>query len=146
MYKRQVIHLGLLDDEANLELLTLEGRAYYAQGSLQEAQRSLLKAAKIDPRNKEPYRWLAQVLIERGDPTRAVQVLERALGLDPNDGPMRQAHTRALRLVESSVRKEPAPAKQPRPTARPSPSGRARDRPGQFLVLLHHSPASSDLK
>jgi len=151
----EVIHLGLLDDEANLELLTLEGRAYYAQGDLQEAQRSLLKAAKIDPRNKEPYRWLAQVLIERGDPARAVQVLERALALDPNDGPMRQAHTRALRLVDSAVRKvaeEPGPqtvrsgAEEPRPStprkesaptaararadeARPAPVPRPAQRP-----------------
>src|ERR1700748_1724028 len=94
----EVIHLGLLDDERDIELVTLEGRAFYAQGDLPQAQRSLLRAARINPRHKEPYRYLAQVLIERGDAVRAVQVLERAIGLDPNDPALRQAHVRATRL------------------------------------------------
>ncbi|MEY4514775.1 MAG: hypothetical protein RLZZ450_6897 [Pseudomonadota bacterium] len=137
----EVIHLGLLDDEANLELLTLEGRAYYAQGDLQEAQRSLLKAAKIDPRNKEPYRWLAQVLIERGDPARAVQVLERAISLDPNDGSLRQAHTRALRLVDSAGRKESVPSK-PRPAAGSLPAVRVPSEAIGRVAGPSASPAS----
>ncbi|MDB4973673.1 MAG: Vegetative cell wall protein gp1 precursor [Myxococcaceae bacterium] len=121
----EVIHLGLLDDEANLELLTLEGRAFYVQGDLQEAQRSLLRAAKVDPRHKEPYRWLAQVLIERGDAVRAVQVLERAIGLDPNDAALRQSYARAQRMAGAAGgRKDsvkPAPA-APAPT-RSVPAG-----------------------
>jgi Tfp pilus assembly protein PilF len=108
----EVIHLGLLDNEVNLELLTLEGRAYYVQGDLPEAQRSLLRAAKIDPRNKEPYRWLAQVLIERGDAVRAVQVLERAIGLDPSDAALAQAYARAQRLSTANAARSAAPAQK----------------------------------
>ncbi|HEY6877988.1 MAG TPA: tetratricopeptide repeat protein [Polyangiales bacterium] len=136
----EVIHLGLLDDERDIDLVTLEGRAYYAQGDLPQAQRSLLRAARIDPRHKEPYRWLAQVLIERGDPARAVQVLERALTIDPNDGALRQALTRAQRLVslsgttrgsEPRPGSEPPPAKLPRPSLRSSVASAltASDRP-----------------
>src|SRR6195952_3133353 len=117
----EVIHLGLLDDDANLELLTLEGRAYYVQGDLQEAQRSLLRAAKLDPRHKEPYRWLAQVLIERGDAVRAVQVLERAIGLDPNDAALRQSYARAQRMAGApGARKEVQRPSSPRPSAPPA--------------------------
>ncbi|HEX5656845.1 MAG TPA: tetratricopeptide repeat protein, partial [Polyangiales bacterium] len=122
----EVIHLGLLDDERDIELVTLEGRAFYAQGDLPQAQRSLLRAARINPRHKEPYRWLAQVLIERGDAVRAVQVLERALAIDANDPALKQALTRAQRLVAlhgkrpSEPRREPQPASEPPKKARPS--------------------------
>ncbi len=106
----EVIHLGLLDDENNLDLRLLEGRAFYARGDLSEAQRSLLRAARLDPRHKEPYRWLAQVLIERGDPVRAVQVLERALTIDAHDTALKQALSRAQRLVQLNAAR---PARTP---------------------------------
>ncbi len=123
----EVIHLGLLDDERDIDLVTLEGRAFYAQGDLPQAQRSLLRAARINPRHKEPYRWLAQVLIERGDAVRAVQVLERALTIDANDPALKQALTRAQRLLALNGNKSPTPsrpASEP-PKKNPRPSQRA---------------------
>ena len=137
----EVIHLGLLDDEANLELLTLEGRAYYVQGDLQEAQRSLLRAAKVDPRHKEPYRWLAQVLIERGDAVRAVQVLERAIGLDPNDAALRQSYARAQRMAGAAGARPPsARPSAPRKTPSSPPAASTPARPKSSPPARRSSP------
>jgi predicted Zn-dependent protease len=153
----EVIHLGLLDDERDIDLVTLEGRAFYAQGDLPQAQRSLLRAARINPRHKEPYRWLAQVLIERGDAVRAVQVLERALGLDPNDVALKQALTRAQRLVSLNAKRpsepmrpsqpgsEPPANKLPRPSLRSSVASSlvSSHRPRQESVTAAGRPAAN---
>jgi tetratricopeptide (TPR) repeat protein len=120
----EVIHLGLLDDESDGALRTLEGRAFYEQGELHEAQAALLRAAKANPQDKEPFRWLAQVLVERGDPIRALQVLERALAIDPNDQLLVRAHARAERLASSA----PGAAVAPKPVsaAPPTPVEKAK--------------------
>jgi tetratricopeptide (TPR) repeat protein len=94
----EVVQVGLLQSENDTALLVLEGRAWFEQGDLPQAQAALLRAAKVSPRDKEPYRWLAQVLMKRGEPARAVQVLERALHIDPTDKTLQQAHMRAQRL------------------------------------------------
>lgn len=94
----EVVQIGLLQSENDTGLLVLEGRAWFEQGDLPQAQAALLRAAKVSPRDKEPYRWLAQVLMKRGEPARAVQVLERALQIDPSDATLQQAHARAQRL------------------------------------------------
>jgi tetratricopeptide (TPR) repeat protein len=94
----EVVQVGLSQSENDGALLVLEGRAWFEHGDLPQAQAALLRAAKVTPRDKEPYRWLAQVLMKRGEPARAVQVLERALQLDPTDRALQQAHMRAQRL------------------------------------------------
>jgi tetratricopeptide (TPR) repeat protein len=94
----EVVQVGLLQNEHDAALLVLEGRAWFEQGDLPQAQAALLRAAKVSPRDKEPYRWLSQVLMKRGEPARAVQVLERAMQLDPADRSLQQAHMRAQRL------------------------------------------------
>ncbi len=86
-------------DTPDAELMVLEGRAWFDQAALPEAQEALMRAVKTDPRSKEPYRWLAQVLMKRGEPGRAVQVLERALHIDGADRTLQQAHMRAQRLA-----------------------------------------------
>lgn len=131
----EVIHLGLLDDEGDGALRTLEGRAFYDQGDLQEAQAALLRAAKSNPQDKEPYRWLAQVLIERGDSVRALQVLDKALSIDPNDAALRRAHARASRLAGSA---SAAPAREQPAARRPSqPSPQRELRADVFLRESH---------
>jgi tetratricopeptide (TPR) repeat protein len=95
----EVIRLARADQVADVRMLVLEGRAWFDQGDLAEAQAAWMRAAKADPRNKEPYRWLAQVLMKRGEPARAVQVLERALQIDPSDKALQQVHMRAQRLA-----------------------------------------------
>jgi len=112
----EVVQSGLVDAEDDCSLLVLEGRAWFEQGDLPQAQAALLRAAKTHPREKDPYRWLAQVLMKRGEPTRAVQVLDRALSLDPNDRSLQQARARAERLARiASEADAPAPVADPVP-------------------------------
>ena len=83
-------------DDARLHLV--EGQAWMREGDLIRAQAALLKAARAAPRDKEPFRWLGEVLLKRGDPSRAVKVLERALEIDPNDRAVKLLHQRAERF------------------------------------------------
>jgi tetratricopeptide (TPR) repeat protein len=134
----EVVQVGLLQSENDGALLVLEGRAWFEQGDLPQAQAALLRAAKVTPRDKEPYRWLAQVLMKRGEPARAVQVLERALQLDPTDRALQQAHMRAQRLSKIASEADqpgglPPSASLPAPSAQPSlpaPRPAERLRPG----------------
>ena len=98
------------------ELLLLDGRARLSTSDLLGAQAALLKAAKALPQRKDPFRWLGDVLLKRGDPERAAKVLERALAIDSTDPAVAQLHARALRLanVASGVDepKRAAPAEE----------------------------------
>lgn len=98
------------------ELLLLDGRARLAAGDLLGAQAALLKAAKALPQQKHPFRWLGEVLMKRGDPERAVKVLDRALAIDPSDRAVAELRARAVRLVNvvSGV-DEPSPAAPAKP-------------------------------
>lgn len=73
-----VLGKALESDPEDGELLLLDGRIRFAGGDLLGAQAALLKAARSLPRNKEPFRWLGEVLLKRGDPARAAKVLSRA--------------------------------------------------------------------
>jgi tetratricopeptide (TPR) repeat protein len=134
----EVVQVGLLQSENDGALLVLEGRAWFEQGDLPQAQAALLRAAKVAPRDKEPYRWLAQVLMKRGEPARAVQVLERALQLDPTDRALQQAHMRAQRLSKIASEADqpgglPPSASLPAPPPQaslPAPRPAERFRPG----------------
>jgi tetratricopeptide (TPR) repeat protein len=146
----EVVQVGLSQSENDGALLVLEGRAWFEKGDLPQAQAALLRAAKVTPRDKEPYRWLAQVLMKRGEPARAVQVLERALQLDPTDRALQQAHMRAQRLSKIASEADhpggpilsgslPAPPPQAPPPAARRPAERAR--PGAGLP-----PAAGSLR
>ena len=90
---------ALAQQPENGTLLLLEGQAWLRQGDFLRAQASLLRAARADPNSKEPFRWLGEVLLKRGDPQRAVEVLERARQLDGSDRVVRDLHNRAQRLA-----------------------------------------------
>ncbi len=110
----EVAQTGLVEAEDDCGLLVLEGRAWFEQGDLPQAQAALLRAAKAHPREKDPYRWLAQVLMKRGEPTRAVQVLDRAISIDPQDRALQQARARADRLARiAREADQPAPVPEP---------------------------------
>ena len=139
----EVVQIGLTQSENDGALLVLEGRAWFEQGDLPQAQAALLRAAKVSPRDKEPYRWLSQVLMKRGEPARAVQVLERALQIDPTDRALQQAHMRAQRLsriaheadetglpVSPSV---PSAAPAAQPSERPRTSSPTLPKPGPAI-------------
>ena len=79
------------------------GRMYLDAGFLAEAQGSLVAAGKANGRDPEPFRFLGEVLLRRGDALRAEKVLARALQFNPNDAEARIWHDRSV--VYSALQK-----------------------------------------
>jgi tetratricopeptide (TPR) repeat protein len=96
----EIAAAGLRASPDDLDLLMVEGRAELSGGDLLKAQAALLKAARVGSTRKEPYRFLGEVLLKRGDPQRAAKVLERARGIDPADRAIQALHERAQRLAK----------------------------------------------
>lgn len=95
----EVAAAGLVTLPEDARLLFIEGKAWLHDAQYEKAQASLINAARVSPRNKEVFRTLGEVLLKRGDPARAVKVLERALSLDPNDYAIKLLNERATRLA-----------------------------------------------
>ncbi len=96
----EIAAAGLRASPEDLDLLLIEGRAEMVGGDLLKAQAALLKAARVGATRKEPYRFLGEVLMKRGDPARAAKVLERARGIDASDRAIQALHDRAVRLAK----------------------------------------------
>jgi tetratricopeptide (TPR) repeat protein len=60
------------------------GRALLARKRLREAQEVLVEAAKSSPEHGDAFRWLGEVVLERGDRDRARIILEYAEELSPS--------------------------------------------------------------
>jgi len=73
------------EDGRNGAALVLVGRSWIALADLLQAQKALLRAARVSPNEPGPYRWLGEVLLKRGDPERAAKVLSKAQVLAPGD-------------------------------------------------------------
>lgn len=116
----EVASAGLARRPDDLRLLLVQGRGYIAERELLQAQASLLKAARAAPGSKEPFRYLGEVLLARGDDQRAVKVIERALKIDPSDRDLRALHDRARGVAGRA-----APASVPAGTLPSGPAGRA---------------------
>jgi hypothetical protein len=71
------------------------GRMYLDAGLLPEAQASLVTAGKADANSAQPFRYLGEVLLRRGDAIRAEKVLVRAMQLGLADAETRHWHDRA---------------------------------------------------
>jgi hypothetical protein len=109
------------------------GRMYLDAGMLPEAQAALVTAGKLDPAGSKPFRYLGEVLLRRGDATRAEKVLARSLQQDPGDPEARHWHDRAsfyialqkragAQLVASEVERAlPRAVSIPPPQMRPEP-------------------------
>ncbi|NOY92860.1 MAG: hypothetical protein GXP55_16875, partial [Deltaproteobacteria bacterium] len=91
-------------------LLLVAGQAWLFDGDLIRAQKALLKAARALPQAKEPYRWLGEVLLKRGDPARAVKVLDKALRIDLGYSAAKLLRERAGRLARLAESGDAAPA------------------------------------
>jgi hypothetical protein len=65
----------------DVTVLVSVARMYVHSQRLAEAQTVLLAAGKQAPRDARVYRWLGEVLLRRGDASRASRVLERSLQL-----------------------------------------------------------------
>ncbi len=70
---------------SNPSVLVAIARMYMDAGRLGDAQGLFVSAGKMAPKNAEVYRWLGEVLLKRGDATRASKVLERAVMLGKSD-------------------------------------------------------------
>src|SRR5687768_10216864 len=109
------------------------GRMYLDAGMLPEAQGALVTAGKLDPAAAKPFRYLGEVLLRRGDATRAEKVLARSLQQAPDDDEARHWHDRAsfyialqkrggAQLVASEVERALPPSVSiPPPQMRPEP-------------------------
>jgi hypothetical protein len=70
---------------SNPTMLLAVARMYLRVRRLGDAQGLLVAAGRIAPKNADVYRWLGEVLLRRGDASRAVKVLERATSLGRRD-------------------------------------------------------------
>ena len=76
---------ALAQDPSDPELWFEHGVALARAGRIAEAQRALVRAAEMAPDWVEPWRHLAEVLLRRERPERALSVVERALAIEPDD-------------------------------------------------------------
>jgi tetratricopeptide (TPR) repeat protein len=150
----EVVQAGLTRYPDDAALFVLEGRARFELGDLPQAQAVLIRAAKQNPRDKEPYRWLAQVLMMRGDHLRAMQLLDRALTIDPDDRALQQAKGRAERLsrmAAASVGPAGSSSRPPLPSSTLPPASAApaaapptpSDRPRKASAVFGRASGSS---
>ncbi len=95
----EVVRLVLAANPGDAQLLLLEGRAYAHEGFLENAQMSFIRASRAAPRDVAPLLALGDVLMKRGDPSRAEKVLERAKQLAPASREAAQMLERARRLA-----------------------------------------------
>ena len=71
------------------------GRMFLDAGLLPEAQAALVTAGKADANSPQPFRFLGEVLLRRGDAIRAEKVLARAMHLGLSDAETRHWHDRS---------------------------------------------------
>ena len=133
----EVAELALVAQPTNGELGLLLGRALAGAGDLLRAQQAFLQAARSAPRDPRPYRWLGEVLLRRGDPTRARKVLAKARALGGGDDPkIRRMLERATRFeqIADDVNGEISapPSMQVSPLAPPPPLPQSRLAPEPF--------------
>ncbi len=83
------------------------GRMYLDAGLLPEAQAALVNAGKAGGNNPKPFRYLGEVLLRRGDASRAEKVLVRAMQLGLDDGDTRHWHDRASFYIALQKRNGP---------------------------------------
>ncbi len=126
---------ALAQKPGDVDLQIAEGRAYMGLGDLIRAQGALLEAAKPGTR-KEPFRWLGEVLLKRGDAARAVKVLERARALDGKDAEI----AALLKEAEALVKRD---APRPDATTIDLPKEATKSAPPTGKSIPSPSPSSA---
>jgi hypothetical protein len=119
----------------DMEVMLAVGRMYLDAGLLPESQGALVTAGKADTASPKPFRYLGEVLLRRGDASRAEKVLARAIQLGDNAPETSHWHDRAAfyvalqkrvgaPAVATEVAKALPPAVSiPSPAMRPEPFG-----------------------
>jgi hypothetical protein len=122
------------------------GLMFLDAGQLSEAQAAMVHAAKLEPEGGEAYRYLGEVLLRRGDATRAEQVLSRAVELGSDDAETRLWHERAV--VYRSLEKRRGPQAVAAEIARTAPRDAALDSPAALRAgsSLRAPRARSDVR
>jgi len=62
------------------------GRLQLTVGKLSDAQQTFVAAGRLDPDARDPYRYLGEVLLRRGDAARAERMLEKAIEIESRSG------------------------------------------------------------
>ena len=105
---------ALEQEPADVDLLLMHGVGLTMAGELETAQLAFMRAAKIASEWAEPWAHLAETLMARGKPERALQVAERGLEIDPRHRRLEvteraaRLEVRALRFLERPSVDEPA--------------------------------------
>src|SRR5215468_6527546 len=86
------------------QVMLAVGRMYLDAGLLQEAQAALVVAGKQPANGASPFRYLGEVLLRRGDATRAEKVLARALQMGAVETDTRMWHDRSTVYVALQAR------------------------------------------
>ncbi|MCA9530395.1 MAG: tetratricopeptide repeat protein [Myxococcales bacterium] len=102
-----MLGLALEQREGDPHALRLVGRAFLQTGELLRAQKAFLQAARAEPDDPWCYAGLAEVLLRRGDPARALRVIERGARAGSAD-PVFEALTERARRALGHHRSEPA--------------------------------------
>ncbi|HEY0714939.1 MAG TPA: tetratricopeptide repeat protein, partial [Polyangia bacterium] len=127
------------------------GRALIARGRMREAQERLVEAAKSSPENGDAFRWLGELVLRRGQPSKARVLLEYAEELVPGDQRVAELLTEAggvpqprqtrpktdfentrvgnlqtMRELAERMQEDPPPAK-PKPTPKNGTAARAEE-------------------
>lgn len=89
------------------EVMLAVGRMYLDAGLLAESQGALVNAGKANPRDGRAFRYLGEVLLRRGDASRAEKVLQRAMQLGATDPETKVWHDRSVVYVALQKRVGP---------------------------------------
>lgn len=143
------------------EVLLAVGRMYLDANLLSEAQSALVNAGKTNPSDARPFRQLGEVLLRRGDASRAEKVLSRALQLGLSDGETRLWHDRAVVYVALQKRvgaqavaaevartlpkraHEAVTARAPAPAPLPVAAGWGEEAPTRRQAAPQHAPPAA---
>ncbi|MBX7195874.1 MAG: hypothetical protein K1X94_27720, partial [Sandaracinaceae bacterium] len=89
-------------------ILVALGRLQLQVGKLSDAQQTLVAAGRLDPEARDPYRYLGEVLLRRGDAARAERMLEKAVDIEKRSAQSDQSSSdwlsraRALKPVQDA--------------------------------------------
>ncbi len=95
-----VLELAISESgNSDTHLTLMLAKAWLMAGELDKSQALLVQTARTQPNHKDVFRWLGALLLKRGDPERALKVLDRAVFLDKHDPDIQALHARAKRLL-----------------------------------------------
>ncbi len=84
---------------ARLAALFQQGLSLHRQGQLDEAGRAYQAVLKVDPRHFDALHLSGVVAYQRGEPARAIQLIDQAIAIDPNRAPAHNNRGNALKAL-----------------------------------------------